>query len=174
MPGSLYGRSCHNLVCPPAGLMDAKLAKTLRSMTCLWGTLKDFIKNNNESLFRRSFCNKKDKDKSIEDDVTKDFNKMYEVMPQSFDAYFQTLLEFPFDKLKQEITELSMNSELRILIIWARDDVVVPYKPTFKRWRKILNKGKCYFHYKIIYRANHMFIAEEHVEICNQVVEFLK
>jgi len=117
----------------PAGLMDMTTLKLLRTSPIkrliAWG-----MRAHQYELYKNDFYDKKCPGAL---QIKAALRVMYDHNSNSFDAFWQCLLHFPFSGIEPSISVL-VQQKIPVYIMWGKHDVPVPYKPSYERWRSLL------------------------------------
>lgn len=158
-----------------AGVMDLGPIKTIRSCTCLHGIVRWILRRGLETAVRDDFFTHKNEALKKEQDATEKMLAINRQYPHIFEAFWQSVLNFPFDKCGQPAARLASYHHIPTMIMWADHDKAVPLKPCFQRWVDIYNAaGHPNVETKVFKNAAHGFFIEYSDEFNADIVQFLK
>ncbi|RYH05762.1 alpha/beta hydrolase [archaeon] len=157
----------------PAGLMNSfplSLAKG-----CMQSTLRSYLssRSQQENAWRSDFYMKTGVSKERENKMVTSMHKMYDNNPESFNAFFRSVVEFPLYGLEDTVALLGKLQDLPINLIWGKADKSVPYT-NYKRWAEILVKENHDLRMAKHDKAGHALIIEFHEEVAKQIYGFIK
>ena len=113
----------------PTGLMKIPIMPIIRNVRLIRYALRNSKQKNQEADWRADFY----------DNITfgENLNKLnavvsanwlqYKNNSDAFNAFFRTIIEFPFTGTEAKLKILADTAELPILIIWGKEDKAVPY-----------------------------------------------
>lgn len=160
----------------PAGLMHMPALPILRNCKCLHGLIRRSLdtRQNLEKVVREDFFSHRGTQLEYENKCVDLMLTNRDAHPStSFEAFWQCVLQFPLVGISQQAKQVASFSHLNILILWGREDIAVPMKPSLQRWRHIMEQGSCTFHYKVYDRAAHGFYLEYPDEVAQDIYNFL-
>ncbi len=161
----------------PAGLMNAGPLPLIRNSSCLASVVRSLLlapRSKQEQAWRNDFYSHEGVFLEREEDMMRGMRAMYDSNTNAFDAFFQSVLQFPLYGLEAEITAMAQNDHLSVLLLWGKGDIAVPLEPSFSRWTDMMTKGKCVFSSKQYDNAAHGFLLEHPIETKNDILTFLR
>jgi pimeloyl-ACP methyl ester carboxylesterase len=160
----------------PAGLMNSGALPVIRNVGFARAIVRNMLgkKKNQQDAWRKDFHNHTGVFLEREEASVQRMNEQYENNPQWFNAFFQSVLQFPLYGLTAEVKTLSEINDLPIHLVWGKNDPTVPFKPDYQRWKTALEAGKCRFSTFTIDKAAHAFFLEHPDEVNTNVLEFLQ
>lgn len=160
----------------PAGLMNAFPLGLIRHAPLIRMALKSSQrgKEGREKAWRSDFHSHDGVSLLLEDDTVADLHALYESRPQVFEGYFSSLMEFPLSGIEPHISQVGESADLRVLLLWGREDKAVAFKPHFYRWVNELSNTHCHFESRVIEKAGHGMMIEKHEEVNQAILAFLR
>ena len=101
-------------------------------------------------------------------------NKFSEELPTIFDASYECLLQFPLSNLEEDVTSLSLNPTLPILLMWGKKDAIVPHDPNFMKWVKLLELKDKLLACTLYDELGHDFFREDPEKVFSDIHIFLQ
>ena len=95
-------------------------------------------------------------------------------MPTIFDASYECLLQFPLSNLEEDVTSLSLNPTLPILLMWGKKDAIVPHDPNFMKWVKLLELKDKLLACTLYDELGHDFFREDPEKVFSDIHIFLQ
>lgn len=154
----------------PAGILEQNIALKILPYCPSW-LMKIPLRYIQEAAWRLNYA---DNWSQIANKTIEEFKILLEEVPTIFDASYECLLQFPLSKLEEEITSLSLNSTLPILLMWGKKDVILPYEPNFMKWGKLLEQKEKLLACTLYDELGHDFFREDPEKVFSDINIFLK
>lgn len=124
----------------PAGLMQPGPISLIRSCCGCFGTfIKAILKNTQEKAWRSDFVLRDAKAVELQEKSIEDLRSIHAEAPSTFEAFWQSVLQFPLYGLDNSVARMATFSDIPVLIVWGDRDTAVPYSPSFNRWKTLLD-----------------------------------
>lgn len=173
---SLYANKYSNEIASltllsPAGLMNLHVVKFLRSCRCLHGCVRSMLQNGQEKAWRDDFYNH---NTEIENESLEIMRNIYSIHPEVFEGFWLSVLNFPLYGLDESINSLGKNHHIKILLLWGRNDLAVPFSPCFDNWVNTFKRNNHpSIETKVYDNASHGFFIEYHEVVNKDILQFL-
>ena len=142
---SLYVEQYHSeiesvVLLAPAGLMQPGPIPLIRSCCSCFGVfIKAILRNSQEKAWRSDFVLRDAKAVELQEKCIEDLQSIYAEAPTTFEAFWQSVLQFPLYGLDSSVARIATFSHIPVLILWGDCDTAVPYSPSFNRWKTLLD-----------------------------------
>ncbi len=159
----------------PAGLMDPGPLPLIRNVSCIAGIAKSVLKprETQHKNWRNDFHNHTELFLEREEEMVRSMSLMYDNNPGAFEAFWRSVLEFPLYGLGEQVGQLAQHDHLSVFVMWGKEDIAVPFKPSFARWQSALEGQKCAFSSKVLDKAGHGFLLEYPEQTHKDILSFL-
>lgn len=163
----------------PAGLMGSGIFRLLRCCSCLHKGVKNKLKAGQEEAWRSDFVLHQGKSLEIEDNFVQRVKTANEENPKMFEAFWQSVLQFPLWGIDESVERISACSHLSVFLMWGTEDTAVPYSPNFSRWQHLLesangdNTAK-HIDFAIYQNLGHGFLLEASEMVHEEIGNFLQ
>jgi len=98
---------------------------------------------------------------------------MYSHSPECKETMWHHERQFPKDDIQGDIENVMQRVGRRVMVLWGDKDTVVPYNPTFERWKGVTDHGHANVSYHTVEDAGHMAFLEKKEEVNGKIVDFL-
>ena len=159
----------------PAGLMNPGPLPLIRNVSCMAAITRSILSQpaQQKKAWRNDFYNHQGRYLESEEATVRRMQRMYDNNPGAFNAFWQSVLQFPLYGLDQEVKQMAENENLSVFVLWGKNDVAVPLEPSFSRWTAALNAGKCTLTTKQLDNAGHGFLLEYPEHTNADILKFL-
>ena len=162
--------------CTPAGLMNSWALGTLSWCGLIEPLLKPII------IGKSQMIRATHRDFHLSDGIYGQRKEEYlhqmmlqaEHHPQFFDVMWKCLWEFPLNDITDRVTALSQHAHLRVLVLWAQYDQMIPMGYNLGRWESILEKGHSQWRSHVVEDAGHMFIVEHFEQVAAEILATIR
>jgi len=158
----------------PAGLVNS-FPLSLIKQPCMQGVLRSILSNpeGNEKVWRESFYNHNADTHDLEEEMVHNTKMMYDNNAEATNAMFRSVVDFPLYGLANEVTRVGQ-SGIPILVMWGDKDLIVPFKPSCRRWLNALKQGgKSDVLAKVYSNVSHGLLSEIHATVSKDLAQFL-
>lgn len=158
----------------PAGLMGFMPVGFIQSCSCTNGLVRRHVMavEQAEKIWRAEFFQKTASSLEKEEFTVKALKNQIRYNPESLNALYHCILRFPMSDISKDIKAVANHENIAILVLWGDKDQSVPFG-NMRKWENILRKGKAKFVTKTWKKAGHMFFAEFHDEVMEELLGFL-
>ncbi len=140
-----YGEFVKSLtLIAPAGLLGYfPIEFTKQLCPCLHGFMKkSFAKRENAiKSWKGDFYSHEGEALSILNERIDELSKGLDNNPHAFDAFWNSLMEFPLSNIGDDILKVASYSPLPIMIVWGKQDKSCPFS-NLKLWEALIRQGR--------------------------------
>jgi pimeloyl-ACP methyl ester carboxylesterase len=158
----------------PAGLMNGFSIDIIRSLTCMHGIIRNAVVGKKQLLAacKRDIVLTTDEANRLRQELVDDMSKLSDQCVTLFDSLWKSVLQFPLANADKQISELPAN--LPVLMIWAKQDVVIPTSTNMPAWTKLLKSIGIEPQVTVLEPAGHFVIIDHHQAIAEKMMAFLQ
>lgn len=158
----------------PAGLMNGFPLDVIRSLTCMHGCLRNVVVGKKQLLeaCKRDIVLKTDEANRLRQELVDDMSKLADQCPILFESLWKSVLQFPLANADKQLSKLPAN--LPVLMIWAKQDVVIPTSSNMPAWTKLLKSVGIVAQVQVFEPAGHFVIIDHHQAIAEKMKVFLQ
>ena len=154
----------------PAGILEQNIALKILPYCPSW-LMKIPLRYIQEASWRLNYA---DNWSAIANKTVEEFKILLEELPTIFDASYECLLQFPLSNLEEDVTSLSLNPTLPILLMWGKKDAIVPHDPNFMKWVKLLELKDKLLACTLYDELGHDFFREDPEKVFSDIHIFLQ
>lgn len=154
----------------PSGILERNTALKILNYCPSW-LVKTPLKCMQEAWWRLNFAD------NWSPSANKTVEKMHALhaeVPTIFDAFYECLFQFPLSNLEEEVTKLSINPTLPILLLWGKKDTIVSCDTNFTKWAKLLEQKEKLLACTLYDDLGHDFFIEDPINVFQDIKLFLK
>jgi pimeloyl-ACP methyl ester carboxylesterase len=164
----------------PAGLIQPGLIPLVRSCCgCFTAIVKSMLRSSQEKAWRSDFTLSDSKAVELQEKSIENLRSIFARAPSTFEAFWQSVLQFPLYGLDHCVARIATFSELPVLLMWGERDSAVTYSPNFARWKEILDtrlaeEGCASVRYITYHDLGHGFFVESPDRTSEDLVSFFR
>ena len=122
--------------------MDSGPIPLLRCCSpCFHGIVKSVLRGGQEKVWRENFVAHDGESLKYENESIDMLTEVYKTNPLMFEAFFQSVLQFPLYGLDTTVQNMTQKYDISILLMWGKLDKAVPFDPNFLRWKNIIDSS---------------------------------
>jgi pimeloyl-ACP methyl ester carboxylesterase len=170
----------------PAGLLNPGVIKFIRQLpVCLQSFLKNRgLRPNQEKAWKQDFIASTPEGKQVQSRCAEVLRQVNIDNPLAFEAFFQSILQFPLYGIDESAMKLSIFS-FKVLLMWGTADKAVRFAPSYERWKNALQSHRTKFvdsdgkeaytniKTRVFDKLGHGFYLEVSRDVSREIIEFL-
>lgn len=163
-------------LCTPAGLMKSFALNTLGWFSPIQSLLKPIIIGKSQMIraTHRDFHLSHGIYLERKEEFLRQMNLQAENNPHIFDSMWKCLFEFPLNDISDRVESLARYPHLRVLVLWAQFDQMIPMSFNLRQWETLLDRGECRWRSSVVDDTGHMFIIERYEKVAEEILTVIR